>query len=228
MTYRNMVIYLTAWPPSSLYTTGDNELIQSIYLEVEMMFHTPSKTVKLDPNDSARPSAFMQLAVRLQTEHEQLKASCVSLGELSARTAASNGDYGTLQMLKELRMQAEELLKELERHAKWEDEELFPVFSRYYKQKDEPTILPSLWVLEKDHELALQFFESFLQSSRTLIGMLMLDQGRPDLTLMKLLKDGCDQLTQGCLILTGHFQMEEELIFPLAEEILTDLDYLFS
>lgn len=202
--------------------------LTELNMEVDTMFHTPSKTVKLDPNDSARPSAFMQLAIRLQAEHEQLKASCASLGELSARVASSHGDYGTVKLLKELRAQAEDLLQELERHAKWEDEELFPVFSRYYDKKDEPTILPSLWVLEKDHELALQFFDSFLQSSRTLIGMLMLDKGRPDMTLMKLLKDGCDQLTQGCLILTGHFEMEEELIFPLAEEILTDLDYLFS
>lgn len=194
-----------------------------------MMFHTLSKAVKLDPNDSARPSAFMQLAIRLQTEHEQLKASCVSLGELSARTASSNGDYGTMQMLKELRAKAEGLLQELERHSNWEDEELFPVFSHYFKQKEEPTMLPSMWVLEKDHELALQFFESFLQSSRTLIGMMMLERGRrPDERLMRMLKDGCDHLTQGCLILTAHFQMEEELIFPMAEEILTDLDYLFS
>ncbi|MGR7943854.1 MULTISPECIES: hemerythrin domain-containing protein [unclassified Paenibacillus] len=192
------------------------------------MFQTPTKTVKLDPIDSARPSAFMQLAIRLQEEHEQLKLKCSLLSELSAQTAARHGAEGSLRSLKELRAKAEELLLDLSCHAKWEDEELFPIFTRYYKRKEEPTILPSMWVLEKDHELAVQFFESFLQTSRTLIGLLQLEKGRPDAALMKLLKEGCDQLTQGCLILTGHFQMEEELIFPLADDILTDMDYLFS
>ncbi|MBH5317579.1 hemerythrin domain-containing protein [Paenibacillus sp. GSMTC-2017] len=192
------------------------------------MLVTKSKVALLDPINAARPSTFMQLAIRLEEEHEKLKAKCSILCELSIRTASSSGRYGTLQMLKNLRQHAEAMLLDLEHHSKWEDEELFPVFSRYFRKSTEPTILPSLWVLEKDHELALQFFESFLQVSRTLIAVMQIDKDCSDLRLKEKLKEGCNQLTQGCFILSGHFQMEEELIFPLANQILTDIDYLFS
>lgn len=192
------------------------------------MYETPSKAVKLDPLNSARPSAFMQLAIRLQAEHEQLKASCVALCELSARAASSAGDYGAVQMLKELRANAEELLRDLASHSKWEDDQLFPVISRFYDQKTEPTILPSLWVLEKDHELALQFFESSLDMIPALMDMFTSNSEIRTHKMIEKLKECCDQLTQGCLLLNGHFQMEEELVYPLTEQILTDMDYLFS
>lgn len=192
------------------------------------MHASKEKVNMLDPINSARPNAYIQLAMHLQMEHIQLKAKCSTLCELSIRTTSSFGKYGSLQSLKELRCQAESLLHDLALHSKWEDEELFPTFSRYYRRTTEQTLLPSLWVLEKDHELALQFFESFLQLSRTLIAPLTLKQICTDPSLFEKLKEGCDHLTQGCLVLNGHFQMEEEIIFPLFEQILTDMDYFFS
>lgn len=184
-----------------------------------------NKAVILEPENSARSSAFMELAMRLAREHEQLKHQCDALRELSSRTAASTSLAGAIPMLTELRGHTSTLLRQLERHSRWEDKELFPYFSRYYKLKMEPTIMPSLWVLEKDHELALQFFASFLQASNSLMGLMVVEELGASLSEVK---HSCDDLTQGCLILTSHFQMEEELIYPMAEEILTDMDYLFS
>ncbi|MFB9324868.1 hemerythrin domain-containing protein [Paenibacillus aurantiacus] len=186
---------------------------------------TTSKAATLEPGNSARISGFMELAQRLQREHEQLKDRCGALCELSRRAASSTSLIEAAPLLSELRTQAASLLALLERHSTWEDGELFPFFSRYYKLKMEPTIMPSLWVLEKDHELAVQFFESFLQKSDALIGLLSMDTQGAKLTEVK---QSCDDLTQGCLILTSHFEMEEELIYPMAEDILTDMDYLFS
>lgn len=193
------------------------------------MLAANEKVNMLDPINSARPNPYIQLAMQLQMEHIQLKVKCSTLCELSIRTTSSFGRYGSLQLLKELRCQAESLLHDLALHSKWEDEELFPTFSRYYRRTTtEQTLLPSLWVLEKDHELALQFFESFLQLSLTLIAPLTLKQTGIDPSLFEKLKESCDHLTQGCLVLNGHFQMEEEIIFPLFEQILTDMDYFFS
>lgn len=186
---------------------------------------TTSKAAAFEPGNSARASGFMELAMRLQREHEQLKLQCDALCELSSRTASSTSFAGAVAILAELRTQAGSLLELLERHSAWEDEEVFPFFSRYYKLKMEPTIMPSLWVLEKDHELAVQFFESFLQAAGALIGLMGVDAQATALTEVK---QSCDDLTQGCLILTSHFEMEEELIYPMAEDILTDMDYLFS
>lgn len=186
------------------------------------------KPTLLEPYHSARPSVYMQFFMRLQTEHEGLKEKCEELSELSSRAASTSGSFGAQHLLHELIAKAKHLLRELASHGKWEDEELFPLFSRYYKRKLEPTILPSLWVLEKDYELALQFFESFLQMSNELHAMLLMDTNRQEMKFRDKMKACCDCLTQGCLILTSHFQMEEELIYPLADEILTDMDYLFS
>jgi iron-sulfur cluster repair protein YtfE (RIC family) len=119
------------------------------------------------------------------------------------------------------------LLRELKRHSVWEEEELFPILMHYSHKKIEPTIMPSLWVLEKDHELAVQYIESFVQASSALLHTLRLEP-LSGADLQREMKGGCDCLTQGCFILTAHFQMEEELLFPLAEDILTDMDYLFS
>lgn len=186
------------------------------------------KPTLLEPCHSARPSIYMQIFMRLQSEHEYLKKRCEELSELSSRAATSSGSFGAQHLLHDLSTKAKLLLQELDSHSTWEDDEVFPLLSRYYKMKLEPTILPSLWVLEKDHELALQFFESFLLTSNELHAMLLLDSSRQETKFKEKMKACCDYLTQGCLILTSHFQMEEELIYPLAEEILTDMDYLFS
>lgn len=97
------------------------------------MFDTKSKVELLDPINSSRPSTFMQLAIRLQEEHEQLKAKCNILCELSMRTASSSGRFGALQLLKDLRLHAEAMLHDLEQHSKWEDEELFRIFALLQK-----------------------------------------------------------------------------------------------
>ncbi|EFM12203.1 Hemerythrin HHE cation binding domain protein [Paenibacillus curdlanolyticus YK9] len=187
-----------------------------------------STKLLLDPINTARPSAYMQLFQKLKSDHEQLKADCDELCDLSIRAAAAFSRRGAKSLLTVLRDRTAALLSELSVHSRWEDETLFPVFTRYYKKTIEPTIQPSLWVLEKDHELALQFFESFLHASYAQLNLLAMDEEAIGPTFFEELKEGCHCLTQGCFILNSHFQMEEELIFPLAEEILTDIDYLFS
>ncbi|MCM3630448.1 hemerythrin domain-containing protein [Paenibacillus glycanilyticus] len=183
--------------------------------------------MKLDPLNTARPSAFVELAMRLEADHEQIKAMCSALCQQSIHHATGMSSYVTIQGLIELRQEAEALLGELQRHSQWEEDELFPVLMHYSHKKIEPTIMPSLWVLEKDHELAVLYIESFIRASSTLLHAWRLEP-ISGADLQSGLKEGCDCLTQGCFILTAHFQMEEELLFPLAEEILTDMDYLFS
>lgn len=183
--------------------------------------------MRLDPFNTARPSAFVELAMRLEADHEQIKAMCCALCQQSIHHATGMSSYVSIQGIIELREEAELLLRELKRHSTWEEEELFPVLMHYSHKKIEPTIMPSLWVLEKDHELAVQYIESFIQASSALLHTRRLEPVR-GADLQHELKGSCDCLTQGCFILIAHFQMEEELLFPLAENILTDMDYLFS
>ncbi|UVI27547.1 hemerythrin domain-containing protein [Paenibacillus spongiae] len=183
---------------------------------------------ELEPLDSARTSAFLLLVIQLKSDHDRLKKKVDALYELSVSTSAAAAGAGMFQLLDQLRTDSSKLLDELDRHAKWEDQELFPIVMNYFNKKIEPTIMPSIWVLEKDHELALQFFDSFLELSGSMLSRLKRGAERYDIQMAGQLKQATDHLTQGCLILKGHFHMEEELLFPLMSEILTDIDYLFS
>lgn len=187
---------------------------------------------RLEPFDSARSSTFMMMVSRLKAEHDRLKEQVHRLHERSLDLATATSRGNRLQLLEELRLETAGLLADLEQHAKWEDEELFPAVMHYFKRRMEPTMMPSMWVLEKDHELALQFFDSFMELSCSILADLQQDgsgnAADSYYDFFDVLKRAADHLTQACLILQGHFHMEEEFLFPLAEEILTDIDYLFS
>ncbi|MCQ6560015.1 hemerythrin domain-containing protein [Paenibacillus mendelii] len=183
---------------------------------------------ELEPLDSARTSAFLMLVIQLKTDHDCLKEKVDALYERSMSAAASPMSSTMFQTLEQLRSESAHLVSELDRHAKWEDQELFPIITSYFKKKIEPTMMPSIWVLEKDHELALQFFDTFLELSGSMLSMLKRGMERYDVHMAQQLKQATDHLTQGCLILKGHFHMEEDVLFPLVGEILTDIDYLFS
>ncbi|CAH1224986.1 hypothetical protein PAECIP111893_05207 [Paenibacillus plantiphilus] len=184
--------------------------------------------MQLEPLNSARPSVFMMLAMKLKEDHDRLKEEVAALCQLNQGTTATGGSVRVIQQFEGLREKVAQLKQNLERHSKWEEQELFPVLSRYFSKKIEPTMLPSMWVLEKDYELAIQFLDAFYEQCGSVLRMLSLGLKQYDVITIHELKYASDQLTQGCLILKGHLHMEEELIYPLAEEILTDIDYLFS
>ncbi|MBW7477145.1 hemerythrin domain-containing protein [Paenibacillus oenotherae] len=184
--------------------------------------------MELEPFNSARPSVFMMLAMKLKEDHDRLKDKVAVLCRMNQGTNAAAGSTRSIHQFEGLLEKVAHLKRDLKRHAKWEEQELFPVFARYFRKKIEPTMLPSMWVLEKDYELALQFLDSFEEQCSSVLGMLSLGLKQYDVITIHELKFASDQLTQGCLILKGHLHMEEELIYPLAEEILTDIDYLFS
>jgi hypothetical protein len=58
-----------------------------------------------------------------------------------------------LNVLQHLRADVQLLMKELETHETWEELNVFSAASDYFKLKIRPSITPSIWVLEKEHEL---------------------------------------------------------------------------
>ncbi|WP_168120639.1 hemerythrin domain-containing protein [Paenibacillus sp. HB172176] len=183
---------------------------------------------KFEPMNAARPSAFMLQAIRLKEEHELLKLKVDALCELSMQASSSANSKNVIAVLNQLQRGAAELMLNLKTHTQWENEELFPILSQYFKRKIEPTMMPSMWMLEKDFELALQFFSAFMEDCKAIRHALLLDLENDGVIAAEQMKSTANELTQGCLILTGHFQLEEEVIYPLTDEILTDIDYLFS
>lgn len=167
---------------------------------------------------AAHPTRFLFLVDRLKEEHAVMQ---IQLKEIRA-TAGSlytleNCAEGACKLI-ELRERIMILVEDLDRHSQWEEQELFPQLQSYFNRYMMPSITPSIWVMEKDHELAKQFVQSFIDGVN--------DMGSPIDKIF--LKEMASQLVQACLILMEHFTLEEELVFPLADQLLTDIDYLFS
>ncbi|WP_281883605.1 hemerythrin domain-containing protein [Paenibacillus sp. YYML68] len=154
---------------------------------------------------------------RLQNEHayilellEEMEVQAVQIGKAS--TTAQ--DWSRLQ---HLRLWTIGVMQELEAHAKWEDGVLLPFLVSYFHLQESPSLAPSLWMMEKEHELAVEYVECFMREFHKL---------RPASSRERMWKTA-SLLLQACYILKSHIEKEEKLVFPLVEQVLTDVDYLF-
>ncbi|WP_161807581.1 hemerythrin domain-containing protein [Bacillus sp. FJAT-28004] len=168
---------------------------------------------------AASNSAALTFATdRLKEEHEKLRSQLRIL-ETNAKEVILIADTAKgLQILQQLRTQTAQFENELEQHSEWEEQELFPFLLAYFHRQPAPSIMPSFWVLEKDHQLGVSFIQSFNEA---------VNEVTP-LVNKKRLAETASHLVQACLILNDHFTMEEKLILPLTEEVMTDLEHFFS
>ncbi|KRF44136.1 hemerythrin domain-containing protein [Paenibacillus sp. Soil787] len=167
---------------------------------------------------SSNPEELAFATDRLRVEHEELR-EIVRMLETSAKELILLDDsVKGIQLVQELRKQTDQFVNELERHAEWEDQELFPFLLTYFHRQSAPSMMPSFWVLEKDHQLGMSFIQSFQEAVIEIT----------PLVVKKRLAETAAHLLQACLILNDHFTMEEQLIFPLMEKVLTDLESFFS
>ncbi|UUZ85044.1 hemerythrin domain-containing protein [Paenibacillus sp. P26] len=109
-----------------------------------------------------------------------------------------------------VRRQTLELIHMLEVHWGWEETTFYPLLQKYFALDKGPSIMPSIWVLERDHELAAASLEAFL-------GLLEEMTYPPAFEIMgKLAK----QLIQACQILRSHLDTEEELILQYVQNMV--------
>ncbi|MCD1261014.1 hemerythrin domain-containing protein [Paenibacillus athensensis] len=167
---------------------------------------------------AAHPTAFLTMVDRLKVEHavlqQQLKEIRQLAGELYAAQDCASGPCRLIELQDRVLL----ITEDLDRHSKWEEEELFPVLQLYFNRKLLPSITPSIWVMEKDHELARLFVQSFIDGVNGMAEPI--EEG--------FMKEMAAQLIQACLILSEHFTLEEELVFPMTDQLLKDLDYFYS
>ncbi|MFD0698192.1 hemerythrin domain-containing protein [Paenibacillus sp. GCM10027628] len=180
-----------------------------------MALHSLSCTLGIA---SSNPSELVFATDRLREEHDRLRQQLKVLETSAKEIGHLNDPAKGIKVLQSLRRQASEFVEALERHAEWEDQELFPFLLEYFHRQVAPSITPSFWVLEKDHQLALLFIQTFHDAVIDLT----------PLVVKKQLVEASAHLIQACLILKDHFAMEEQLVFPLTEKVLTDLEYFFS
>ncbi|NOV01993.1 hemerythrin domain-containing protein [Paenibacillus planticolens] len=166
---------------------------------------------------SSNPDELAYATDRLRAEHEELREKLRELETGAKEVIVSDDLVKSKQLVQELRDQTQQFVEMLERHSEWEERELFPFLLTYFDRHSAPSILPSFWVLEKDHQLGLSFIESFQEA----VGKVT------PLVPKKQLAEITAHLVQACLILNDHFTMEEQVVFPITEQVMTDLELFF-
>ncbi|WP_179136156.1 hemerythrin domain-containing protein [Paenibacillus sp. 32352] len=167
---------------------------------------------------TAHETELSEALDRLKREHDDLLHG---LNELyaQARQVEREADHErTLPLLLQLRLRVQAFSEELERHSEWEEHELYPFLNDYFHRKHVPSIVPSLWMLEKDHELASDNLNAFLKAVHVI-------ENNPEAMLPS---QATAYLIHACRMLQEHLRQEEQIVFPMTEQILTDMDYLFS
>ncbi|WP_036745294.1 hemerythrin domain-containing protein [Paenibacillus sp. UNC451MF] len=167
---------------------------------------------------TAHYTELSELVERLKQEHAELMQVLLDMKEQSIQAEQEHDKGKARGMLVHLRLWAMAFQEELNRHSEWEEQELYPFLNVYFHKHNRPTIVPSLWMLEKDHELAMDHLNSFFRAVHAL---------KPDSDAMQIKRAGA-YLTHACRILIDHLEKEEQFVFPLTERVLTDIDYLFS
>ncbi|WP_274363361.1 hemerythrin domain-containing protein [Paenibacillus thermotolerans] len=165
-------------------------------------------------DESAHPTELAYALERVREEHAELRAK---VAELETAIKIFQTAWSVALATKIVAM-AETFSKQCEAHARWEDTELMPFLSVYYLDHGGPEISTSVWMMEKDHELAYEFLRSFLQRAKEI----------PNRQDRQLWKSAILQLSQACYIYKEHFELEEQVIFSSAFKMLDEIDYLFS
>lgn len=161
------------------------------------------------PLDDAQTSSLGQVLGRLKDEHGALKRELDHVQEMTSHMVGMLGSEESKRLLQEIRKQMENFMQQLEAHEHWEEAEVLPLLVGYANQWMEPTFLTSTWVLEEDHKQAERFVRSFIEYADQCKGA----------DSMKL-KKAITLLSVACSVLSEHLLSEEEMVFPIANEML--------
>jgi regulator of cell morphogenesis and NO signaling len=153
-----------------------------------------------DPNVKLSPPLQ-----QLKDEHKSLRANMDRFYEIAEEIEYESGTE-VLELFSELYKQVSAFNNELAAHSKREDEGLFPVMDRRLGDKDR-----TIETMEYEHRKAEQhlgdFFDEALQA-----GANINEYDAQTITVYAV---------QAYATLTQHFAKEENMLFPLAERILS-------
>jgi len=177
----------------------------------------PFKKPQADPGTAHITELSVRME-RLKQEHEELKQVLAEMEIQSVQAEQETDKHRALGQLLHLRLWTLAFKEELDRHSEWEEKELFPFLNTYFHRSSLPAVTPSFWSLEKEHELAMSYMQSFLRSVHAL---------RSDADAMRM-KQAAAYLSHACRMLKAHLEKEEQVVIPMTEKVLTDMDSLFS
>lgn len=150
---------------------------------------------------------------RLKEEHLTLKHDLMELYGMARAVGLDDDVINWSGSMDNLRRKLTVFMNELDVHSEWEDHVLFPMVQEY---SGEDMVYVSS--LEADHERAKEQVHRFIEASSRLSAPVCCQQAREAAAL----------LLDAYETLNSHFQKEEEVLFPIAEQMLTDMEQFFS
>ncbi|SEA99131.1 Hemerythrin HHE cation binding domain-containing protein [Thalassobacillus cyri] len=142
----------------------------------------------------------------LKDEHPILLGMMDELEDLAEQLkAVGEAHTNLLRLREEVVLFMEELLP----HSEKEEGFLFPMLGSYIGKETGPIV-----VMEYQHEMAKENFEAYLRGTFDLSETITAKEAE------KLY----NRVIEGCSILISHFHKEENVLFPMAENMLTDVD----
>ncbi|MEF3311027.1 hemerythrin domain-containing protein [Paenibacillus sp. GYB004] len=155
------------------------------------------------------PSVRFRDAVnRLEEEQGEMKAQILSIRQLVEESR--KGEPGPVcARIAEMKPYVCELLARLQSHEEWEKRYVFPLLAELTGKRMGP-----MSVMDLEREWAMQYLKSYIEESGS-IGMFS-----PEPKTRELLR----QIEQALFILEEHLRKNEEIVFPLADQIAADMD----
>ncbi|MDF0726284.1 hemerythrin domain-containing protein [Cytobacillus sp. S13-E01] len=144
---------------------------------------------------------------RLKEEHVTLNLQKKDLYTLSTTIEQAEAEVSWCDTIKELRGKVQAFIADLDPHSEREEGVLFPMMAKYIGKDAGP-----IAVMEYEHEQAKLNIALFLEKTVDVPS----DLNKEDA------KQYASYITNAYLILTDHFAKEENVLFPMAEKMLTD------
>lgn len=153
---------------------------------------------------------------QLIDEHVILQGEMDNFYEITEEIEYESGPI-VIQLFTALYKEVADFTVKLKAHSKREDDGLFPMMARHLGENDR-----TLEIMEAEHEKGEQHLDDFLTAAVKAGPTIQADEAQR-ITVFAV---------QAYATLTQHFAKEEEVVFPMAEEILSsrekqELEHLF-
>jgi hemerythrin-like domain-containing protein len=174
-------------------TEGGIQMNQGAHFCGSMMFGSADRVTLCEP------------LAKLKREHGPLREQMDAIAREAAEIGTDQDKNDWRQQLAKLKKRTEHFIGELDPHSEREEETLFPLLAKYIGREVGP-----IAVMEYEHELAKHHLSTFMEAMDQ-------EKGAVDATRAK---EIASYLLQAHSVLTDHFMKEENVLFPMAENML--------
>lgn len=148
------------------------------------------------------PAELSKGLAQLKREHGPLREKLEGLSKLTEQIGK---EIDVTQTFAQLKISVEVFKAELDPHSEREEGVLFPMMGQYIGMTTGP-----IAVMEYEHEQAKMHIKAFLEKAEN-----------ANLTAEEM-NAGAELVKNAYTILTDHFTKEENVLFPMAERMLSD------